>query len=107
MTFFKINDRQYIELFPEREPGSDRLNHISLQTGQRGSHARVSRLEGHKGSRQSSKGRIGNSNFNIKDPEGHTVEIVQYDRMAGPRKPTGSTCRRRVSRTASCMSASS
>jgi lactoylglutathione lyase len=25
------------------------------------------------------KGRIGNSNFNIKDPEGHTVEIVQYE----------------------------
>jgi catechol 2,3-dioxygenase-like lactoylglutathione lyase family enzyme len=25
------------------------------------------------------KGRIGNSNFNIKDPEGHTVEVVQYE----------------------------
>src|ERR1700720_3443495 len=29
MTFIKINDRQYIELFPEVEPGTDRLNHIS------------------------------------------------------------------------------
>ena len=25
------------------------------------------------------KGRIGNSNFNVKDPDGHTVEIVQYE----------------------------
>ena len=24
------------------------------------------------------KGRIGNLNFNITDPDGHTVEIVQY-----------------------------
>ena len=32
MTFFKINDRQTIELFPEKQAGSDRLNHISLQT---------------------------------------------------------------------------
>ena len=32
LTFFKVNERQYIELFPEREPGSDRLNHISIET---------------------------------------------------------------------------
>src|SRR5260370_40778471 len=25
------------------------------------------------------KGRIKNSNFNVKDPDGHTVEIVQYE----------------------------
>ena len=25
------------------------------------------------------KGRIGNSNFNVTDPDGHTVEIVQYE----------------------------
>jgi hypothetical protein len=32
MTFFKIDDRQVIELFPERQAGTDRLNHISLET---------------------------------------------------------------------------
>ena len=32
MTFFKINDRQTIELFPERQEGADRLNHISFET---------------------------------------------------------------------------
>src|SRR5438034_8658524 len=32
LTWIKINDRQTIELFPEKEPDSDRLNHISLET---------------------------------------------------------------------------
>jgi lactoylglutathione lyase len=32
MTFFKINERQYIELFPETAPKTDRLSHISLET---------------------------------------------------------------------------
>src|SRR5437867_3260260 len=32
MTFFKINERQYIELFPETTPNSDRLSHISIET---------------------------------------------------------------------------
>src|SRR5437016_5603491 len=32
MTFIKVNDRQYIELSPEIGPGTDRLNHISVET---------------------------------------------------------------------------
>ena len=32
LTFLKINERQYIELFPQTEPGTDRLNHISIET---------------------------------------------------------------------------
>ena len=32
MTFFKINERQYLELFPEAAPKTDRLNHISIET---------------------------------------------------------------------------
>src|SRR3954467_5031016 len=32
MTFFKVNDDQYIELSPEKEAGSDRLNHWAIQT---------------------------------------------------------------------------
>jgi catechol 2,3-dioxygenase-like lactoylglutathione lyase family enzyme len=78
MTFFKVNDRQYIELFPEREPGSDRLNHISIQTGNAEAMRVYLASKGVKVPDKVPKGRIGNSNFNIKDPEGHTVEIVQY-----------------------------
>ncbi|MBI3880987.1 MAG: VOC family protein, partial [Verrucomicrobia bacterium] len=31
LTWIKINDRQTVELFPEKEAGSDRLNHIALE----------------------------------------------------------------------------
>jgi catechol 2,3-dioxygenase-like lactoylglutathione lyase family enzyme len=79
MTFFKINERQYIELFPETAPGTDRLNHISIETD----NAEAMRLylasRGVAVPNTVPKGRIGNSNFNVKDPEGHTVEIVQYE----------------------------
>ena len=32
MTFFKVNERQYIEIFPEKTSKTDRLNHISIET---------------------------------------------------------------------------
>jgi hypothetical protein len=32
LAFIKINDRQYIELVPETQAGSDRLGHISVET---------------------------------------------------------------------------
>jgi lactoylglutathione lyase len=78
MTFFKINDRQYIELFPEREPNTDRLNHISLETDD------IEALRVYLASKgvvvpsKPSRARIGNLSFNITDPEGHVVEMVQY-----------------------------
>src|SRR6476661_8686588 len=31
LTFIKVNERQYIELFPEKEANTDRLNHISIE----------------------------------------------------------------------------
>src|SRR5712692_8578218 len=32
LTFIKVNDRQYVELFPGLKPEADRLNHISFYT---------------------------------------------------------------------------
>lgn len=88
MTFFKINERQYIELFPETTPKSDRLNHISIETDNAEAMRQYLATRGVTVPKQVGKGRIGNSNFNIKDPEGHTVEIVQYE-------PDGWTVRER------------
>jgi catechol 2,3-dioxygenase-like lactoylglutathione lyase family enzyme len=88
MTFFKINERQYIELFPETTPKSDRLNHISIETDDAEGMRKYLASRGIAVPRQVGKGRIGNSNFNVKDPEGHTVEIVQYE-------PDGWTVRER------------
>ena len=78
MTFFKINDRQYIELFPEKIAASDRLSHIAFETD----NAEALRLylasKGVKVPSHVETGRIGNQSFSITDPAGHTVEMVQY-----------------------------
>jgi catechol 2,3-dioxygenase-like lactoylglutathione lyase family enzyme len=78
MTFFKINERQYIELFPERQPDTDRLNHISLQTTDIEALRKYLASKGVKVPSEAHKARIGNLSFNITDPAGHTVEMVQY-----------------------------
>ena len=88
MTFFKVNEKQYIELFPEREPKTDRLNHISIETDDAEAMRRYLGSVGIAVPPKVGKGRIGNSNFNVKDPQGHTVEIVQYE-------PDGWTARER------------
>jgi lactoylglutathione lyase len=80
MTFFKINDRQYVELAPEKQPGSDRLNHYALETDDADGMRLYLASKGVKVPDHVPTGRIGNLNFMIKDPEGHEVEIVQYGR---------------------------
>ena len=79
LTFVKINDRQYIELFPETAPDTDRLNHISIQVDDAEAMRAYLASKGIKVPEKVGKGRIRNSNFNVKDPDGHTVEIVQYE----------------------------
>ncbi len=89
LTFIKVNDRQYIELFPETEPGTDRLHHISIETDD------AEAMRAYLGARgvpvpvKVPKGRIGNSNFNVKDPDGHTLEIVQYEPDGWSRREKG------------------
>jgi lactoylglutathione lyase len=78
MTFFKINERQYIELAPEKEPGTDRLSHIALETDDAEAMRAYLAGQGIKVPNKVPVGRIGNANFTIRDPEGHGVEIVQY-----------------------------
>ncbi len=78
MTFFKINDRQYIELSPEAQPNTDRLNHYALETDDAEAMRQYLGAHGVKVPDHVPKGRIGNLNFMIQDPEGHKVEIVQY-----------------------------
>lgn len=78
LTWIKINDRQTLELFPEKEAGSDRLNHLSIETSDAEAMRAYLASRGVKVPEKVGKGRIGNLNFNIADPDGHTVEIVQY-----------------------------
>ena len=78
LTFIKINDRQYLELFPEKESGTDRLNHLSVETDDAEAMRAYLVSRGVKVPDKVGRGRIGNLNFNIIDPDGHQVEIVQY-----------------------------
>ena len=78
LTWIKINDRQTIELFPEKQPGTDRLYHVALETSD------AVAMRDYLASRsvpvpeKVGKGKIGNLNYFINDPDDHTVEIVQY-----------------------------
>lgn len=89
MTFFKINDHQYIELFPERAPNTDRLNHIALETDDAEALRSYLASQGVKVPPEAHRARIGTLNFNVTDPAGHTVEIVQYTPDSWPVKASG------------------
>jgi lactoylglutathione lyase len=77
-AFVKVNERQYVELFPEREPGSDRLAHIALETDDAEGMRQYLASRGVTVPPQTRDGRVGNTNFTVKDPDGHNVEFVQY-----------------------------
>ncbi len=79
MTFFKVNERQYIEIFPERKAQTDRLNHISVETDDIEGMRLYLASKGVAVPDKVGLGRIKNKNFNVKDPDGHTVEFVQYE----------------------------
>lgn len=82
IAFVKVNDQQYIEIFNEPDRGEGQMNHISIYTDS--ADRMYAYLKAHgiavmsdKGSVQ--KGQTGNKNFNVQDPDGHIVEIVEYE----------------------------
>jgi lactoylglutathione lyase len=79
MTFVKVNERQYIELSPEKTANTDRLMHISIEVEDAEAMRLYLRSKGVKVPDKVGKGRIKNSNFMVSDPDGHLVEIVQYE----------------------------
>jgi catechol 2,3-dioxygenase-like lactoylglutathione lyase family enzyme len=78
MTFFKVNDHQYIELYPEQTADTDRVTHISLETDDIEALRLYLKSKGVAVPDQAHRARIGNLSFDIIDPAGHKVEMVQY-----------------------------
>jgi catechol 2,3-dioxygenase-like lactoylglutathione lyase family enzyme len=78
LTFIKINERQYVEIFPENQKGSDRLNHLSIETPDAEALRVYLASKGVRVPEKVNRNRIGNASFNVQDPDGHTVEITQY-----------------------------
>ena len=79
LTYFKVNDHQYIEVFPElKNPTDDRLSHIAFETTD------IQQLRDYLASKGIAvpnsvhPGLDGNVSLMVKDPDGHSVEFVQY-----------------------------
>jgi lactoylglutathione lyase len=90
IAFVKINEDQYLELFAEK-PREERLqfNHISFETSDAEALRKYLAAHGVKVPEQVGRAQIGNSNFNINDPDGHIVEITQYQQDGWTRQARG------------------
>jgi catechol 2,3-dioxygenase-like lactoylglutathione lyase family enzyme len=89
IAFIKINEDQYVELFAEPPKQDGQLNHISFFTDSAEAMRAYLASRDVKAPEKVGKGKIGNSNFNITDPDGHTVEIVQYEPDSWTRREKG------------------
>jgi catechol 2,3-dioxygenase-like lactoylglutathione lyase family enzyme len=79
LTYFKVNDHQYIEVFPElKSDDEDRLSHIAFETTD------IQQLRDYLAAHDVivpaalKPGLDGNVSMMLKDPDGHNVEFVQY-----------------------------
>ena len=79
LTYFKVNDHQYIEVFPElKDPKQDRLSHISFETTDIDALYAYLKSRGVKVPDKLEPMQDGNRGFNVIDPDGHDVEFIQY-----------------------------
>lgn len=79
LTYFKVNYRQYIEIYPGlKSPSASRLQHIGFET------TNARRLRDYLASKgvdvpsQVMRGPDGTLTFTVKDPDGHNVQFVEY-----------------------------
>ena len=78
-TYFKVNDHQYIELFPNlSSPTEDRLSHIAFETTDAQGLRAYLAASGVAVPETLKPGPDGNLSFGVKDPDGHSVEFVEY-----------------------------
>jgi lactoylglutathione lyase len=85
-----INNRQSLLLVPEPEAGSDRLVKIVFETDNAEGLRVYLKSRGITVPEKAARAPRGNVTFTVTDPDGHTVEFIQYGLMPdGPdRKPT-------------------
>lgn len=90
LTYFKVNERQYVEIFPGLPPDKDdRLLHIAFETTDLEALRVYLLSKGLKAPEKINQGRDGNLNFTIADPDSHRVEFVQYREGSLHRKAKG------------------
>lgn len=79
LAVIKINDRQFVEIFPEREANTHRMYHFAIETPDAEAMRVYLESKGYKVPEKTPKGRTGNSNYFVTDPNGTICEIVQYE----------------------------
>jgi catechol 2,3-dioxygenase-like lactoylglutathione lyase family enzyme len=79
LTYFKVNDHQYVEVFPElKDAKQDRLSHISFETTDAEQMRAYLASRGVKVPEKLEPMLDGNRGFDVTDPDGHDVEFVQF-----------------------------
>jgi catechol 2,3-dioxygenase-like lactoylglutathione lyase family enzyme len=79
LSFFKVNDRQFIEITPNLKPEmNDRLNHLAFETTDLEKLRLYFLSKGIKVPDKLYYGRDKNFHITVTDPDGHPVEFVQY-----------------------------
>jgi lactoylglutathione lyase len=79
LVYFKVNDHQYIEIFPGwKGPEQLVLSHIAFETDDAVQLRDYLASKGVKVPDALKKGLDGNLSFMIKDPDGHDIEFMQY-----------------------------
>jgi len=89
LAFIKVNDDQTIELFTDPPKQDGQLSHIAFYTDSAEGMRAYLASQGVKVPAKVETGKIGNLNFNVTDPDGHTVEFVQYQPDGWTRKNAG------------------
>jgi catechol 2,3-dioxygenase-like lactoylglutathione lyase family enzyme len=89
IAFVKINEDQYIELFTDPPKQDGQMSHIAFYTDSAEGMRAYLASQGVKVPAAVGKGKIGNSEFNVTDPDGHTVEFVQYEPDSWTRRERG------------------
>ena len=85
-TFLKINDRQYVELTPEKTSGTDRLGNVSFETDDVEAMRLYLAGKGVTVPAELKPNRIGNLAIAFNDQAGHSISFIQY-------LPAGQTAR--------------
>ncbi|MGC1830033.1 MAG: VOC family protein [Candidatus Acidiferrales bacterium] len=79
LTYFKVNDHQYIEIFPElKDASEDRFSHLCFETTDAQALRDYLASRGWKVPDALPHMLDGNHGFEVQDPDGHTIEFVQY-----------------------------
>jgi len=76
---FKVNDRQFVEVSPTlKDPAEDRLLRIGFETANARQLRDYLAAKGVAVPAKVDKDANGNRSFTVKDPDGHTVQFVEY-----------------------------